>query len=319
MFFRFWFTRLPKVEIAHLHIELKTKQQSQKAQWPSPVPLDPRLKSAVKAAIVICLLVCCSGCTMVLSAISTKYNDTNYEVRDSETNRELVRACMGATAQQFGLQETPEIRVATNNYFARVKLPDHPKSEGWRLEAYVTAGVVGFLWPEFVNFEAFAKKLKDAAPSDEVSRYFVSRFRSTTQEMLSAYSGGPDPALQRAMTEDMYGVTGSTLTPPQDGSIYESNRFAHTKLSPETLTLLSLDHKVSLDVVQLNRMLVEDAYTQEISRRPMTKTIVVCLGQINRSGKRAKVLVAIDDALTRKLTNTFGSEIRIARVRGWIP
>ena len=110
-------------------------------------------------------------------------------------------------------------------------------------------------------------------------QYLRTQLSSTTQKLLSQYQGGPDLPLQQALLRELDEVF-------EKGLIYKPEWFAEIKLSAETSKLLKERQRNSIltrfkrmltklvtkrsnpDLIQLNRMLMLDAYPSAIARRP---------------------------------------------------
>jgi hypothetical protein len=124
-------------------------------------------------------------------------------------------------------------------------------------------GSATLLVGEIVELPSFAAKMKQ--PSEGVSQYLSERLSKATRQSLSAYQGtesNPEP-LQTALIQDLNQVI-------QGVSIYEAQRFAAVNLSAETDTLRAQNVQgealIHLKQLLLNRLLLEDAYPQEISK-----------------------------------------------------
>jgi ATP-binding cassette subfamily B protein/subfamily B ATP-binding cassette protein MsbA len=111
---------------------------------------------------------------------------------------------------------------------------------------------------DITNLRSLSAKLRQPANADGVSRYVSSRVSAPTRELLSDYSGGLNPQLQRRLAEDLYRIVRS-------GPIYDAQRFAGIKLSEETSSSLSHNPR-GADLIRLNRLLLLDAYPQELSK-----------------------------------------------------
>jgi hopanoid biosynthesis associated RND transporter like protein HpnN len=107
------------------------------------------------------------------------------------------------------------------------------------------------------DLESLSAKLRRPAPTDGVSQYLSSQLPDATQKLLSNFTPDSRWRLQYALTEDLNRVIRS-------GPIYDPQRFAGTKLSPETSDLLG-QHPQGADLVRLNRMLLLDAFPGELS------------------------------------------------------
>jgi two-component system, NtrC family, nitrogen regulation response regulator NtrX len=112
--------------------------------------------------------------------------------------------------------------------------------------------------------------LKDAAglatrlkqPTDPVSSYISSQFYPTTRQMLMKYRGGElDKTLLAAMVKELNRQL-------QNPDLYQAERFSGVQLSEGAQTLIN-PHGVSTGLFKLNRILIEDAYPDEIMSSPL--------------------------------------------------
>jgi H+/Cl- antiporter ClcA/CBS domain-containing protein len=103
-------------------------------------------------------------------------------------------------------------------------------------------------------------KLQQPPGGDALSSYLSGQFSPATQKLLAEHEGGPNAHLQQGIIGDLNRIIRS-------GPLYDPERFAAVKLSPETLKLLSEDPQ-GADVVHLNRMLLLDAYPYELAKNP---------------------------------------------------
>ena len=121
------------------------------------------------------------------------------------------------------------------------------------LTYYIAITIEGnILWPtllagEIENLDSFAKKM--VQPPDGISKYLSERLSKVTLRALSKYQDSDQSLLQTALVQELNRIIQGDL-------IYEKDRFASVKLSPETSTL----PKEESFVVGLNRLLLEDAY-----------------------------------------------------------
>ena len=106
---------------------------------------------------------------------------------------------------------------------------------------------------------SLARKLTQS--TDAVSLYVKSRLSPATLEMLAAYQGAnSNPApLQAAMAEDLNRIIQGPL-------IYEAQRFGGIVLREKTQQLLAQESERT-NPLHLNRLLLEDAYPVELSRK----------------------------------------------------
>jgi len=114
-----------------------------------------------------------------------------------------------------------------------------------------------FSTSDILNLGTLATRLKHPTPADTVSQFIRSQLSVKTERLLEAHKGGPDLRLQQALAEDIDRLIYS-------GSLYDPERFTGINLSRDTLALLQQKPE-GPDVVRLNRMLLADAYPDEIS------------------------------------------------------
>ena len=107
------------------------------------------------------------------------------------------------------------------------------------------------------DLESFAAKLTQPAQADGVSQDLSSQLSDATKKLLSKYDASLRWQLQHALVEDLNRIIRS-------GPIYDPQRFASTKLSPETSSLLGQNPQ-GADLVRLNRALLLDAFPEELS------------------------------------------------------
>ncbi len=104
---------------------------------------------------------------------------------------------------------------------------------------------------------ALAQRLR-AAP-DPVARYVAEQCSVHTRQLLNAYqgTGEPDQQLRQLMVQD---INRLLLTEP----LYDPQRFAGVELSEDTRQLLQ--ERETVDRLRLNRLLLEDAFPDELIR-----------------------------------------------------
>lgn len=108
----------------------------------------------------------------------------------------------------------------------------------------------------FKNFSLLTAKLK--APTDPVSSYLRERLSEKTTQLLTDTNPVDLAVLQKTLIKDLNGII--------DGdSIYTPERFKNVGLRPETTNQMGKVTWLKKPVL-LNRMLLEDAYPEEISR-----------------------------------------------------
>jgi len=123
---------------------------------------------------------------------------------------------------------------------------------------------------DIINLSSLAGKLNQ--PSDRLSQYLKKRLTTKTKETMSAYQATPkeqslERTLKTLLVQDLNRIIQNSG--PNGGShsisLYDPQRFASVNLSDRTKRLLNLN-KGEVDIERLNRMLLEDAYGQEISQ-----------------------------------------------------
>lgn len=113
-----------------------------------------------------------------------------------------------------------------------------------------------FSTADLLNLAAFASKLKNPAPADHVSSYLYGRLLTTTKDLLASYTSGPNPALLAALVADLNTII-------EGASVYNETIFQGVALRQETRDLLD-DNPQGPELARLNRMLLEDAYPQQL-------------------------------------------------------
>lgn len=118
-------------------------------------------------------------------------------------------------------------------------------------------GSGAFATKDIVGPEALAKRLKDPSEADKVSQFIRTELSEPTLDLLNAYSSGINLELSKLVARDLNAII-------RRGSIFQLDRFEPVKLSPATLALLHQSPTGS-DLVRLNRLLLLDAYPEELS------------------------------------------------------
>ena len=113
---------------------------------------------------------------------------------------------------------------------------------------------------DIVNASGFVLKLKNEA--DTISQFLKGQLRETTEELLAAHdeSSAPSGELLKELIDDLNEILKGGL------SIYDSTRFAGVLLNRETTHLLNQSPEGE-DLICLNRLLMEDAYPEEIAKK----------------------------------------------------
>jgi len=107
------------------------------------------------------------------------------------------------------------------------------------------------------------------APADPVSQFLRDKLAAHTRELLDGFvepNPNPDPgrglkALRAALKADLNNVL-------RQGDFWDPARFKAVRLSPETLLLINHNpHPTGVDLIDLNRWLLEDAYPLGIAKK----------------------------------------------------
>jgi CBS domain-containing protein len=119
-------------------------------------------------------------------------------------------------------------------------------------------GAPAFSEGDIADLGSLANKLKQPAVEDAVSQFLATQLARRTRILLTNYSEGSAPQLQRALANDLNRIIRS-------GLLYEAQRFTNVTLSAKTMRLLEQQTQ-GLDLVRLNRKLLLEVYPQEMSR-----------------------------------------------------
>jgi hypothetical protein len=116
---------------------------------------------------------------------------------------------------------------------------------------------------DFVNLPSLASQLKQA--TDPVSACLKGQFSGSTLDLLTNWnhqaSASYQTRLGTALVQELNGII-------NDPSLYDEQRFKGVVLRPETQELIAQKPKGDA-VILRNRLLLEDAYALEISRKPI--------------------------------------------------
>jgi tetratricopeptide (TPR) repeat protein len=123
---------------------------------------------------------------------------------------------------------------------------------GDRIEKKRRAGTSFFEPDHFTDLPGLAAKLR--SPADPLARHLADNLSADTKQRL----GGNDPALANSLARDLNRLL-------EAGALYETNRFAHLKLTDRTLRFIKEDPK-SHTRIRLNRILLEEAFPREIAK-----------------------------------------------------
>jgi hypothetical protein len=110
---------------------------------------------------------------------------------------------------------------------------------------------------DILDLPSFAGQL--LSPPDGVSQFLWYQLPLDTQDLLLSYGGGEDLVLRQALVYNLNLLI-------QGGSIYDAGRFAGVNLSAPTQRLLTQAPQGAA-LISLNRMLLQDAYPQELAAK----------------------------------------------------
>ncbi len=148
-----------------------------------------------------------------------------------------------------------------------------------------------FSMDEIKNLSRLVMRLK--AQSDQVSAYLWKRLSRQEQSLLKT---NLESAASVKRAQDVLVQALNKII--EEPSIFESQRFQEISLRRETIGLVT-----GSNVPRLNRLLLEDAYAQELSRKPKFKP--AGSGVLVSKGNRTGILTA------RHCIHTPGPELRL--------
>ena len=163
------------------------------------------------------------------------------------------------------------------------------KIQDWICSA---AGLCGYLTlsekDDFLDFSAFLIKLENR--SRPIDKWIFQRLPLDLQSRLS--NKERQDGFKKVILEYLEKILGEPL-------IFDKDRFKEIEIREEVKSLLSLQHSRE-DLRRLNRLLIEDAYPQEIKKRPLSFGVISFykaqadlikqqLGNITSDDKRVRV------------------------------
>jgi hypothetical protein len=137
---------------------------------------------------------------------------------------------------------------------------------------------------EITNLHSLLEKLGN--PPDQVSAHLRGLFSASGRRAIAAYpaSGLGTNELKRLLVHKL----NATL---RGQALYDTNRFRGVALHSATAALLASKPRGS-DVATLNRLLLEDAFPQELSRNWWIKLELVGCAPLHKPGRQMIVLVS---------------------------
>jgi Glycosyl hydrolase family 95 catalytic domain len=133
---------------------------------------------------------------------------------------------------------------------------------------------------DILHLAPLARKL--AKKSDAVSAYLYSRLNDKTKSSLNAYQTATTNAYEAGcfLLTNLVANFNAIIDGP---SLYDDKPFQNVQLRPETEALLKKNPHGE-DLRHLNRLLMEDAYPTEISRKPGNSLRPLDLGWLAKEG-----------------------------------
>ncbi len=118
-------------------------------------------------------------------------------------------------------------------------------------------GAAYFSTGDIVDSKGLASKLHNPAEGDALSRFIAGQMQSSHLSIITNYQNVSTRELKEILTDDFNQLI-------RTGSLYDPERFAGITLSGDTSVLLAQNPKAG-DLVRLNRLLLLDAYPNEIT------------------------------------------------------
>jgi lipopolysaccharide export system protein LptA len=115
-----------------------------------------------------------------------------------------------------------------------------------------------FVTADVTNLAALATRLKQPAKDDTAAKYVASKLSPVTSELLIIHTPETDSQLKQALVLELNRLA-------ESGSLYESGQFTNVFLSLDTTALLR-QQPLGTDLVQLNRLLLLDAFRGQLAR-----------------------------------------------------
>jgi len=192
-----------------------------------------------------------------------------------EFYRSRISRCYLGASNIDGKKARPEYERAANNRFTN----ERPGDDLTLKELPGSA----FLSPHDLKGLALAHRLLEQ--NDPISKFLWTELSWHVRKHLSAPDQVAEPELiNPPLVKELNRIL-------RAGSIYEAQRFAQITLSQETRRLVERNIQVDADErVRLNRLLLEDAFPQEIARSQPLPLHLVCVAANDMSGDRLGTL-----------------------------
>jgi hypothetical protein len=202
------------------------------------------------------------------------------------SRRELLRLAgligLGSAAHPGNAQPAPD---------SQVSLFDGKTLDGW---AQIENNATSFSAAGITDTAAFAVWLSDG--SDAVSEYLRSRLQDSVKGDLAGYS--PSAADAKAVVSALVKDLNQIVSGP---SIYEKSRFSGIILRRETAELAARNPR-GPQLARLNKLLLEDAYPEELAQSYSTGWVVKD-GVMASTGEGRGVIYTVNDYARFRLTS----------------
>jgi len=180
------------------------------------------------------------------------------------------------------------------------------------------SGASTFSGDDITNLPSLVKKL--TAPADPVSTFVSDHLDLAAKTLLASYQGtnSDSDELESVLAKNLNRIIAGPL-------IYDGSRFRSVSLRPKTAELLKAKPQ-GQDLIQLNQMLLQDAYPENITPRPGQSLLFAAIvadtlkqaAEIEREVTNLPSVASVDgsdrgDAIFQLLTEDQTPEIKLVR------
>ncbi|MGB6198035.1 MAG: hypothetical protein WBF35_00665, partial [Candidatus Acidiferrales bacterium] len=204
---------------------------------------------------------------------------------NDSNRRELLISGLKAIGVAAVVRGCSNLGFADAPASAAISLFDGKTLDGWIQFQNSTTSIGS---GDIANLTGMVMKLSEK--SDAVSAFLSDQLDGATKANLNQYFS----TNSNSDVKPMGSALAKNLTKIISGpSIYDKARFQNVTLRPETLALL-IQNPHGRDLVRLNRMLLEDAYPEELSKAVATGWIVTD-GAMASTGAGRGVIYTVND------------------------
>jgi len=256
----------------------------------------------VRPHIVLCGSICFAGCV-------ARVKTTEYSVDASESNAARVRSCVSSVASHFRFEEKLPLAERHKRLFYYEVHPS--KNATSFIAARIDYPLPALSVPgDFKNFSMLIGKLQGSNKSDKVSQFLRSRLSEELLAELTKHNAKDDFKVSLALARE---INASVIDIAE--CIYQPERFDSVKLSPETANLLQKHPSRGLELFRLNRLLLDDAYPEELVRSG-GQQLFVMLHHWYLRGQLSPLQLEAGAALQRCLRDEFSGRLKISENEG---